>query len=160
MRVVILLLLSLNQSNNPSHNFTAVGYIVFVLLAYLSYIGGVYRNKIVNILETVMLLNLGLISIGILYKLQAGSNTNIITYSSISITFATFLAMVVHQAWLRSMSTLIGQTAQSLVHWGIRCFKHNRTIDHVDTENQGEINKVNMVTHTSVELEEPLLDTE
>ena len=160
MRVVILLVLSLNQSNNPTHNFTAVACIAFVLLAYLSYIGGVYRNKIVNILETLMLLNLGLLSIGILHELQAGNNTKNITYTSTSITFAIFLAIILYHAWLRFISTRIGQIARSLVYRGLCCFKLNRAIDHIDTEHNDESIKVNIVTHTSVELEEPLLITE
>lgn len=161
MRVVILLVLSLNQSNNPTHNFTAVACIAFVLLAYLSYIGGVYRNKIVNILETLMLLNLGLLSIGILHELQAGNNTKNITYTSISITFAIFLAIVLYHAWLRFISTRIGQMARFLVYRGLCCFKLNRAIiDRIDTEHNDKSRNVNIVTHTSVELEEPLLHTE
>ena len=161
VRAIILLVLSLNQSNNPTHNFTAVGCMIFFLLAYLSYIGSVYRNKVINVLETTMLLNLGLLSIGILHELQTGGTTKIITYSSISVTFALFLAIVLCQAWRRFISTRIGQMAHSLVYRLSQCcFKSGRNFDHADAEEHTENNKVNVVTHTSVELEEPLLNDE
>ena len=159
VRVIILLVLSLNQSNNPTHNFTAVGCVIFSLLAYLSYIGGVYRNKVINVLETIMLSNLGMLSIGILHELQTGGTTKIITYSSTSVTFALFLAIVLCQAWWRFISTHIGQMAYSLVY-RLCCFKSGRNTDHADAEEYTESNKANMVTHTSVELEEPLLNDE
>ena len=156
-RVTVLLVLSLNQSNNPTHNFTAIGCIIFTLLAYLSYIGGVYKNKIINMMEIIMMLNLGLLSIGILYSLQMDGHGSVVICTSVGITFTFFVSVVLFHTWREITSTQIGQSIKSLI---IRKCHYRRIFQTIVTDNNQDnikFNEVKTITHTSLELDEPLL---
>ena len=152
VRVMILFVMSLNQSNNPIHNFTAIGSIMFILLAYISYIGGVYKNHIKNILEIIMMLNLGLLSIGMVHRLQAGGNSSVIICTSAGLTFIIFIFIVICHAWKKIMAMQIGQHMKS---WIIRKY-HSKRNDQLNLiiNDHTEITKI---THTSVDLQETLL---
>ncbi len=65
---------SLNQTNNPSVNLLAIAVMAFLLLAYLSFIGGVYKSWVCNILETAFILNAGVASVAILYQQSLNEN--------------------------------------------------------------------------------------
>ena len=165
VRVAILLVLSLNQSNNPAHNFTAIGCIMFFLLAYLSFFGGVCRTKIVNILEIVMILNLGLLSFATLHNLQTLGSSTFIANTSTGITFTLFSLIVLCHAWQRLIST---QTGRNIKSWigkkNCTCCKRDDypcNSDHSnDNCDQIENKTAHVITHTSLELKESLLGEE
>lgn len=88
---------SLNQSNNVSINLLAIVFTAFTLLAYLSFVGGVYKSWVHNILEIISILNLGLLSGTTLYQLLNDSKFLATTVST-SISFTTFIFIVFYYA--------------------------------------------------------------
>ena len=91
VRVLILLTFSLNYSNNPAHNLLGVALISFTLVGYLSTIGGVYKNLVLNILEVTFFLNIGMLSIAALYLLVLEEKSNIPAYISTGIAATIFI---------------------------------------------------------------------
>ena len=66
---------SLNQMNNPSINLLAIAVMAFLLLAYLSFVGGVYKSWVCNILEIAFILNAGVAIVAVLYQPLNGNHT-------------------------------------------------------------------------------------
>ena len=51
IRIIFLLIFTINQSNNPGYNLLSILVVIFALMMYLSSIGGVYKNLFLNIIE-------------------------------------------------------------------------------------------------------------
>lgn len=104
VRVTVMVVFSLNVTNNPSINLLSTALISFALLAYLSHIGGVYIRQFMNILEIASILNLGMLSMVSLYQLFNSRSTALGMTVSTSIAFALFLVIVAYHTAQRLTS--------------------------------------------------------
>ena len=153
VRVMILIIFTLNYSNNPAVNLLAIAVIAFVLQAYISFVR-VYKSYLHNIFEIASLLNVGFLSIATFYQLLNDKSTFITTTISTSITFVIFVLIILYH------------TVQKLT--SLRNVRHAKSwlsahIDNIVRMRKGtkeeEQNKTNFqgITHTSIELLEKLI---
>ena len=157
IRVIILMIFTLNQTNNPAINLLTILVMSFALATYASYVH-VYKNWLYNILEITSLLNLGLLSATSFYQLLNDSGLILTTSVSISAAFITFTFILLFHATLQLMSSRKIRNAVSYLIMITRS-----RIGREQREEEIDIRPMVVsqgLTHTSVELHESLLDEE
>ena len=155
IRVILLTTFSLNQTNNPSINLLAIAVMAFLLLAYLSFVGGVYKSWVCNILEIAFILNAGVASVAVLYQPLNGNHTALVATISTGVAFTAFAATAVCHA----IQQLLSLKGLLLVKWGriiIAKIHTKRDCKKVEEPNSLKTGD-KVITHTSVELCEPLI---
>jgi hypothetical protein len=156
IRVIILMIFTLNQTNNPSINLITILVMSVALATYASYIG-VYKSWPYNILEIISLLNSGFLSAISFYQLLNDGGLAATTSVSISVAFITFTFILLFHGTMQLKSSRKIKSAVSClipIAARLRLGREQRE-EEIDIGpliiNQG-------LTHTSVELHEPLLD--
>ena len=162
-RVYLSLVFSLNTPGDPVVNLLAIVACMFSFFAYLSIIGGVYKQRWINFIETAFIMNLGLLSTAGLYKVAANIAITPITYTSTGITFALFVAILSYHLTAKVSQTKCGQQLMASVNKMYHCFREKRlefgcTQKNTVTASYSSNDK--KVTYTEVELTEPLLVTD
>lgn len=95
-RVIVVVTVAFNASNNPAVTLTAVAVTTILLLAYASYMG-VYKNWLHNALEIALLSNLAILSVIMFYALLTnGNNIAQTTCASVVVTFIIFVVVVIY----------------------------------------------------------------
>jgi hypothetical protein len=155
IRVIILMIFTLNQTNNPSINLITILVMSVALATYASYIG-VYKSWPYNILEIISLLNSGFLSAISFYQLLNDGGLAATTSVSISVAFITFTFILLFHATLQLKSSRKIRSAVSYLIpiARLRLGREQREED-IDI---GPLIINQELTHTSVELHEPLLD--
>ena len=155
VRVIILMIFTANQTNNPAINLLTMLVMSFALVTYASYIG-VYKSWPYNILEITSLLNSGFLSAISFYQLLNDSGLAVTTSLSISVAFVTFIFILLFHATMQLKSSRkIRSAVLNLIP--------NRLTLRKDPERE-EIDIGPLITpkdvliHTSVELHEALLE--
>ena len=156
VRVMILIIFTLNQSNDPAVNLLAIAVIAFALQAYVSFMR-VYKILLHNILEIVSLLNVGFLSVATFYQLLNGKSTTTTTTISTSIGFAIFILITLYHTVQQLMSLRKVRDAKSQLSANIANVVRMRRGGKDEEQNQNRGNTKNKVTHTSVELCESLI---
>ena len=93
IRVVVLIVFSVNQTNNPAINLLTVAIVVLIILVYFAYMR-VYKNWLHSLLEIISFLNLGIFTVATFYQLTNNGRQTAIAYISTSIAFALFAVIV------------------------------------------------------------------
>ena len=75
VRIILLVVFSVNRSNDPTVSLLCITVFSFTLLAWLYFTGGLYESRLNNCLELFFVLNLGLTSTAILSDLVQTRNT-------------------------------------------------------------------------------------
>ena len=99
VRLAITPVFSYTTSSIPQANNYIISFFTF-FVAYLS--KGIYRNKVVNGLETFYCINLGLLSIFSIFSTQMGYSAEVtvgITTASVSLSFIAFIGTVMAHAY-------------------------------------------------------------
>ena len=112
-RFVLLIIFSLNRSNNPSVNLLAIIMVTFSLLGWFSFANWVYRNAINNILEVVNLFNLGIATTAVFFNLYNENQSQVAIYISTSITFVIFIICVAYHSQKRLLDTKFGSNLKT-----------------------------------------------
>ena len=150
VRIIALVTFSLNRSNNPSINLLETAVISNALLTYLAMTRWIYKNIINNCLELIFLLNLSITSMAILFDLSNGKQSPEAIFTSTSVAFALFVAIVLYHIMqkllsIRFIAGLKQKTMEKLTH---------NKIDQVNEINLPEEPKI--ITTTVVELTDTL----
>ena len=155
-RAALFVAYSVNTTHNPTVNLLINVIATSVLLTYLAVCGGVYKHRLLELIESSFILNICILSAGMLYNLQNGGGTRSAptTYASTGIAFTIFVAIIVYH----------------IVSTSLRCWKksHNKRastaedeIDDRDTDpsttDLSQLNQSEEVTYSVVELREPLI---
>ena len=155
VRVVFLLIFSLNESNNPAINLLAIAVIIFTLLVYVSYVR-VYKNWVYSVLEISCLFNLALLSVVTFYQMATEGKITFTTSMSVGIALCTLILIVVYHSIKRLLSIRGIKYASEKIITKLR----KKTTCNVNEELQNNLKeniKYEGLTHTSVELYEPLV---
>ena len=151
-RVFFILIFSLNISNNPAVNLLAIAVTSFAIFGYLCYMR-VYKNLLQNILEALLLFNLGLVSVASLYQISNEENRSITIYLSTSVSFVIFICVTLYHAVQRMLSLRRIKLIWSHISACICPVKTDKNEEHAMNKQFS----LNVVTHSSVELAEPLI---
>ena len=93
MRVLLFLVFALNYSDQPSLNLMVTVVVTFFVFMLAWNLGGIYKNQVLNTLESSFLLNLGVVSVSTLYTLHVGGNQAAVIDTSVGIAFVMFFGM-------------------------------------------------------------------
>ena len=158
IRICFFLVFSLNTIGNPMINLLAICTTTSCLLAYLSLVGGVYKQWWLNLMETAFILNLLILSSGSFYQINTGSSIKPVSYTSASIALVLFISILIYHVVLKVTKTKFIQKTKIMLTSHIHLLTKLKS----GGQNKLECSKVSSkpkdeVTYSEVRLEEPLL---
>ena len=99
VRCVLFLLFAFNAVGDPSINLLAIISITVVLLIIYALLGNrIYKTWYLNVLELSFIVNLCILAVATLYIRSTGGNQNAVTFTSVSVAFATFVGIVIYHS--------------------------------------------------------------
>ena len=157
VRIMLLTISSLNRGNDPAVNFLCIIVFSVILLAWLYVSGWIYESILNNILELIFLLNLTLTSAAALFELSNQKHSPAVIYTSTGIAFIVFVGIVIYHAQRQLRLTAKGAKLTSK----LTQLLHSKTDEDVEeVQLQRKLESPQEVTHTVVELTQPLLEEE
>ena len=97
-RAALFLIFSLNSLGDPAINLLAIIAIMLALAVLEVAIGGAYKRLELSILEHAFFLNLTIFSAATLYVRLGNGNQSALAYTSITITLATFVGIIIYHS--------------------------------------------------------------
>ena len=99
VRCALFLLFAFNALGDPSVNLLAIGSVSAILHIVYTLLGNrIYKTWYLNTLELSFIVNLGILALATLYIRSTGGNQNAVTFTSISVAFATFIGIVIYHS--------------------------------------------------------------
>ena len=160
VRISLYIVFSTNTTGDPAINLFAIVMIVICLFAYLAACGGVYKIWLINLLEHAFLLNLVISSATILYTMSINKPMYVHTVStvSVSVTLSGTILLVVYHSLIAVLEKLKLDERISAM-WKNKA-DSARLRDHQHTtEYATQLDPQIHVTHSVIELNEPLLES-
>ena len=149
-RIALLIIFSINQTNNTSMNLLAIIIVSFALIGWSSVAKGVYERQLNNILEVIFLCNLGITSALVLFDKH---NTKVAVNTSTSIALIIFIYIIIYHAQRQLLLTKLGSCLKK------KCSVNISILEQKDADSAVSIVQSQRdVSSTVVELKEPLLD--
>ena len=105
-RFCIFLVFTFNVDGDTSVNILAIA-VCLICLQSTFILFTVYKAWYLNVLEASFVINLLLLAIGTYYVEISGGNQSALTYTSVSVAFATFCGIVVYHSCLQIKDTMI-----------------------------------------------------
>ncbi len=105
IRCVLFLIFAVNIFDDPSVNLLAISSITMGLMVTSRFIGQLYKNWYLDILETSFILNLGILAIGTYHVRLAGGNQLALAYNSVGVTLLQFVGILLYHAWLQAKNS-------------------------------------------------------
>ena len=113
MRACLFIVFSLNSLGDPKIHMLAIVITTFGLLVYISFIGGVYKLWLLNLLENVFIINLGILSAAVsFYQNDNNSIVPAFTCTSVGISFVLFVVIVLCHLILKLSKLLVVHSLQ------------------------------------------------
>ena len=161
VRAGIFLLCALNTDGSPLVNCALVTFITLCLICYLLLIHGVYRSRLLNIIEVGFLLNLCILSTSsffhVIIKTRHHLNFSLyIAYASVGSTFVYTCVVIVYHIAVRINSTRLGKWIRGIVPPVVCCaLKHNFKFQRLESsEVNDDLSISQHVTHSSIAIRE------
>ena len=99
VRCILFLLFAFNALGDPSVNLLAIGSVTAVLpIVYALFGNKIYKTWYLSMLELSFIANLCILALATLYIRSTEGNQNAVTFTSISIAFATFIGIVTYHS--------------------------------------------------------------
>ena len=99
VRCALFLLFAFNALGDPSVNLLAIGCVTAILPIVYAHLGNrIYKICYLNTLELSFIVNLCVLAIATLYIRSTGGYQNAVTFTSISVAFATFIGIVIYHS--------------------------------------------------------------
>ena len=157
VRITVLVMVSLNRSNNPSINLLIVAVVMSALLLWLYFTRWVYESITNNCLEVLFLCNLSLTSTVILFELSIDKQSLTTTFTSTGVSFVIFLVILLYHTQRQLFLTRAGAKFKKRVI-DIVCQKQSDETEGFQLDiNQPNSELKKKVTSTVVELTQTLL---
>ena len=116
IRACLILTFSLNTLGDPTINLLAIFVVAICLLAYLSMIGGIYKQWWLSLIEISFILNLGILSGAVgLYQNDTNGHISKITQTSVIIAIVLFIAIVFYHLVVAILN--IRMLKEYMVRW-------------------------------------------
>ena len=158
VRINLFIVFSTNTSGDPAINLLAISIVVLCLFAYLAMFGGVYKTRLLNFLEYSSLLNLAIFSIAMVCTVSTDNEPNYtLSQVSVSITLCTTVLVIAYHGLPVVLRVLRLDTKVTAF-----CRRSNKTDNQLpkttDKMQQHDVILNPLVTHSVIELKEPLLE--
>ena len=99
VRCALFLLFAFNALGDPSVNLLAIGSVTVILHIIYTLLGNrIYKTWYLNTLELSFIANLCILALATFYIRSTGGNQNAVTFTSVSIAFATFVGIVIYHS--------------------------------------------------------------
>ena len=99
VRCTLFLLFAFNALGDPGVNLLAISSVTVILLIVYALLGNrIYKTWYLNVLELSFIVNLCVLAIATFYIRSTGGNQNAVTFTSISVAFATFIGIVIYHS--------------------------------------------------------------
>ena len=160
VRIVLLIIFSVNENNDPSINLFCIAFFSFILLAWLYFTRWLYKNLLNNFLELIFLLNLGLTATACLFDRTSTKHimySAAVIYTSTGITFVVFIVIILYHAQRKLFLTRCGANIKTKLTLFLHV-KKDRALDNNPFQPACKVNSPTRVTYTVVELTQPLLE--
>ena len=110
VRCALFLLFAFNTLEDPSVNLLGISSVTAVLHIVYTLLGNrIYKVWFLNMLELSYIVNLCILAVATLYIRSTGGDQNAVTFTSVSVAFATFVGIVIYHS--------VQQIKQSLQLW-------------------------------------------
>ena len=96
LRFVLFLISAVNALGDPSVNLLAIASTTIVILTRSTILSKIYKIWSLGLLETSFILNLSILAVVTSYIGPNGGNQNAATFTSVGISFATFIGIVIY----------------------------------------------------------------
>ena len=97
VRCILFLIFAFNALGDPNVNLLAISSVTVALIIFNAIVGNkIYKTWCLNALELSFTANICILALATLYVRSAGGNQNAVTFTSISIAFATFIGIVIY----------------------------------------------------------------
>ena len=149
VRSLVFIVFSINHTGGPAVDLLAIIVTIGCLFVHLSFYGGVYKLSLLNLLECSFLLNLLILSAGMLYIHTSYSNYTsaaAVTQTAVSIAFVKFVCIIIYHVFFK-LKALLRNSRDNKV------LKQEAAV--TDLSQLPEFKSE--MTHSSVELREPLI---
>ena len=156
VRIGLFIVFSANVSGDPSTNLLAIIITISCLLAYLALFAGVYKTRLLNVLEYSFLLNLIIQSAAVLYTTLTNGTVNIITNASVGIALSISAITVAYKCFMMIIKVLKVDKKIGAIHFLRK--EEATALENVANLGQNTALLDHQVTHSIVELKEPLLE--
>ena len=156
VRIGLFIVFSANVSGDPSTNLLAIIITISCLLAYLALFAGVYKTRLLNVLEYSFLLNLIIQSAAVLYTTLTNGTVNIITNASVGIALSISAITVAYKCFMMIIKVLKVDKKIGAIHFLRK--EEATALENVANLGQNAALLDHQVTHSIVELKEPLLE--
>ena len=156
VRIGLFIVFSANVSGDPSTNLLAIIITISCLLAYLALFAGVYKTRLLNVLEYSFLLNLIIQSAAVLYTTLTNGTVNIITNASVGIALSISAITVAYKCLMTIIKVLKVDKKIGAIHFLRK--EEATALENAANLGQNAALLDHQVTHSIVELKEPLLE--
>ncbi len=102
VRAVLLAVFAANHTDNPSMNLLAISISALFILTLAWTLGGVFKTKGLDILESSFLFNLGILSVATLYILAHGGNQAALAYCCIGLVYAEIVGILLYHFFAKT----------------------------------------------------------
>ena len=121
----------------------------------------VYKNLLNTVLEIISLMNIGQLSVASSYQILNNQNSMLSTSISVSIAFITFMFLLLYHTTVKLASLKRCKDMKVHLISAIAKIKKDRRQEEIEEQQpQGQLAMANIVTHSSIELHEPLIPEE
>ena len=156
IRIAFFTVFSTNISGDPAINLLAITVTIICLFTYLALFAGVYNVCLLNILEYSFLLNLIILSVCVLYATSVNNKTvYVVTQISVAISLCITLIIIVYHSFNVVLKVLKLDNGMCKLPWNMKSITDNEFVTSVDSHTSALDHEV---THSSIELKEPLLE--
>ena len=149
IRVVLLVVFSLNMSGDASTNLLAICISIISLLSYITTIGGVYKSFLINTIEVSFFMNTGILTVATYFFRE--TPTPGVTNASTGIAFSSFVLIALYHIYLKFITTRRGTIVKRSLKMKLRkpMKKDKQELNSIFIEST--------MSHSSIELREELL---
>ena len=162
-RIILLMIFSVNHSNNTSINLLTIIFVSFGLLGWLGFGQWVYEHPLNNFLEVTFLCNLGITSAAT--AILSGKSKNVAIQISTAVTLITLIGIIIYHVQKRLLLTKFGSKLKKRISNYIAA-KQKEVNSNGYELRQSRSDSIHCsecqrdVTCTTIELKEPLLEAE
>jgi len=158
LRLILLLVFSLNISGNISYNLLVISTSMFGLYNMRLLTGKVYRHWTLDLLEVSFLLNLGLLSVSTYHVVLSEGNQAALVYASVGLAFTQFVCIILYHSYLLLRGLAIRNKLSGIFNIRYLIHREGERVATNNIEMEAAPSVFPKPTTTCVNLREPLLD--
>ena len=160
VRIGLFTVFSTNTSGDPAINLLAIIVVITCLFAYLAlFATGIYKVWLVNVLEYSFLLNLIILSASVLYATSVDKPVHLMTQVSVGITLSITAIIIIYHSLHVILRMVKAHTNIKITNIWKKKMDNNLEINNDNNLKAVNIAALdNKVTHSVVELTEPLIN--